>query len=268
MASLAAALLDLREFDRLALQETPIHRLDPRAKTLTTAIYLAVLATFGRYDVAALLPLALFPVALAALGGVPAGLMARKALLSLPFILVLGAFLPFLERRPLLYLGPVIFSEGWIAYASLLLRGILAVTTAITLVAVTGVGDLGAALHRLGLPRPFVQQMLFLYRYLFLVGAETQRRLLARSLRAHGRGLTLAEFPAFGGHLLLRSWERAERVHAALLARGFRGTLPGRAAVHFGARAWGFLLGWSAFFLICRMLPLASMLGGFAGGGP
>lgn len=267
MSSLAAALLDLRELDRLALRDSPVHRLDARAKALATAAFLAALASFGRLEVSGLLPFALYPVSLVAVAGVPAGLVGRKILFGLPFILVLGALLPVLERAPALVLAGHPVSAGWLAYLSLLLRGALAVAASTILVAVTGLGDLGAALHQLGLPRPFVQQLLLLHRFLFLVGEETQRRLSARALRAHGRSLGWAEFPAFAGQLLLRSWERAERVHAALLARGFRGALPARNSPRFGPREWSFLLGWLLFFAACRVLPVARLVGGLVGGG-
>ena len=262
MASLAAALLDLREMDRLARLDTPMHRLDPRAKVLAAVAFLGTLASFGAAEVSALLPLALFPVALAAFGDVPFGLLLRKAALGLPFILVLGAFLPFFDRTPALHLGVLAVSGGWLAFASLLLRGILAVSTATLLVAVTGFGEMCSALDRLGLPRPFVQQLLFLHRYLFVVGEDTGRGLLARELRAQGRPMAWREFPSFSGHLLIRSWERAERVYAALQARGFDGTVPIRSQAAFGRAAWGFLLGWTVFFLLCRWRPLPALLGG------
>lgn len=266
MASLAVALLDLRDLDRLALQDTPLHRLDPKAKVLATTLFLITLASFDRHEVSGLLSLALFPVVLATFGGVPLGLLGRKVLLAWPFVLLLGAFLPFLDTGPGLRLGPLSLSAGWIAFASLLLRGTLAVATATVLVAVTGFGDMCAALDRLGLPRAFVQQLLFLYRYLFVVGEEARRSLLARELRAHGHPMTWRDFPSFAGHLLLRSWERAERVHAALLARGFQGTLPARVHAPFGVAALAFVLGWATFFALCRLLPLPRLLGTFLAG--
>lgn len=267
MASLAASLLDLREMDRIALQKTALHRLDPRAKVLATACFLAVLGSFNRLEVSSLLPLAVFPVALAAFGDVPFGLFLRKVLLGLPFILILGAFLPVLDSTPVMRIGTVEISGGWLAYGSLIVRGTLAVATAAALVAVTGFGDVCAALDRLGLPRIFVQQLLFLYRYLFVVGEETQRSLLARELRSHGRSMAWREYPSFTGNLLLRSWERAERVHTALLARGFRGIMPARPHATSGLVAWAFVLGWSAFFLGCRLFPLPRLLGALVYGG-
>lgn len=261
MASLAASLLDLREMDNISLQKTSLHRLDPKAKVLATAGFLAVVGSFNRLEVSSLLPLALFPVALAAFGEVPFGLFLRKVMLGLPFILILGAFLPVLDPAPVLRLGTVDVSGGWLAYGSLMVRGILAVATATALVAVTGFGEVCAALDRLGVPRIFVQQLLFLYRYLFVIGEETQRSLLARELRSHGRSLAWREYPSFTGNLLLRSWERAERVHAALLARGFRGTLPVRSRTSSGLAAWTFMLGWLCFFLACRWFPLPRLMG-------
>lgn len=261
MASLAASLLDLREMDRIALQKTALHRLDPSAKVLATACFLAVLASFNRLEISSLLPLAIFPVALAAFGDVPFGVFLRKVLLGLPFVLILGAFLPVMDTVPVLRLGPVDISGGWLAYGSLVLRGTLAVAAATALVAVTGFGDVCAALDRLGAPRVFVQQLLFLYRYLFVVGEATQRGLLARELRSHGRPMGWREYPSFTGNLLLRSWERAERLHAALLARGFKGTFPARVHPSSTPAAWAFVLGWAGFFLGCRCFPFPRLLG-------
>lgn len=267
MASLAASLLDLREMDRSALKNTALHRLDARAKVLATAVFLVALASFNRLEVSSLLPLALFPVALAAFGGVPSGMFVRKLMLGLPFILILGAFLPALDPVPVLRIGAVDISGGWLAYGSLLVRGTLAMAAATALVAVTGFGDVCAALDRLWLPRVFVQQLLFSYRFLFVVGEEAQRSLLARELRSHGRDLAWREYPSFTGNLLLRSWERAERVHAALLARGFQGTMPAREQAASGLAAWTFILGWSCFFLACRWFPLPRLLGSLVSGG-
>lgn len=267
MASFAASLLDLREMDRIALRKTALHRLDPRAKMVAAACYLVVLGSFPRLEVSSLLPLTIFPVALAIFGEVPFGLPLRKILLGLPFILILGAFFPVIDSVVVMRIGEVNISAGWLAYCSLLLRGILALATATLLVAVTGFGHACAGLDRLGLPRIFVQQLLFLYRFIFVVGEEIQRSLLARDLRSHGRPITWREFPSFTGHLLLRSWERAERVHAAMLARGFHGVLPARQDASSGWVAWLFVVGWSCFFLTCRLFPLPQLLGALFLGG-
>ena len=157
MASLAASLLDLREMDRIALQKTALHRLDPRAKVLATACFLAVLGSFNRLEVSSLLPLAIFPVALATFGDVPFGLFLRKILIGLPFIIILGAFLPVLDPVPVMRIGGLAVSGGWLAYGSLMVRGTLAVATATALVAVTGFGDVCASRQSTAIRGPDAQ---------------------------------------------------------------------------------------------------------------
>jgi cobalt/nickel transport system permease protein len=47
----------------------------------------------------------------------------------------------------------------------------------------------------------------------------------------------------------------------AMLSRGFNGAFPARQNDRFGAREAGFLLGWSALFLLLRLENLPRLLG-------
>jgi cobalt/nickel transport system permease protein len=110
---------------------------------------------------------------------------------------------------------------------------VLTVGAALILVACTGMYRLGAGLERLGVPQLFVTQLLFLYRYLFVVADEGSRMVRSVRLRSAGaEGLSLRVYGSLVGHLLLRSMDRAERVHRAMVARGFDGEVrtlePGR----------------------------------------
>jgi len=261
MIDLGAGFRDLGTLDALGARATPLHRLDPRAKVLAVAAYSLAVASFGRYEVSALLPFALFPMALAALGEVPAGYLLRRVLLALPFVLLLGAFNPLLDRGVLLRLSGLAITGGWISYASMALRLVLTVSAAVVLVAITGVDGVCQALERLGVPRVFALQIGFLHRYTFVLAEEAGRMLRARELRANGRTLALKEFAPLAGHLLLRTWDRARRIHIAMLARGFEGEYHGRQRLHF--RSWDalFLGGWSAAFLLLRVVNVPLALG-------
>ena len=141
-------------------------------------------------------------------------------------------------------------------------RRTLTAGAAIVLVAVTGFPAICAALERLGTPRVFTVQLHFLYRYIFVLTDEGGRVARARQLRACGRrGLGLRHFGPLVGHLLLRTWERAERVHMAMLARGFTGEIPVRRQSRFGGRDLSFVLGWSALFVVLRLYNLPQLLG-------
>lgn len=262
MLAIDGSLLDFKRLDLLAMRESALHRLDARAKVLTTLVFIVCVVSFDRYEIAALLPFLLYPVALLALAGLPAGYIARKVAVVLPFAVMVGLFNPLFDRQVLLQFGTLDIWGGWLSCASIVLRTILTAGAAIILVAITGFPALCAALERLGMPRVFAVQLLFLYRYLFVLTDEGGRVARARQLRACGKkGLELRHFGSLLGHLLLRTWERAERIHMAMLARGFTGEMHARRQTHFGSRELRFLLGWSTLFLLLRLHNLPQWLG-------
>ena len=90
MASARNPFLELGALDALAGGTSPIHRLDPRAKVLAVAGFLATVASFGRYDIAGLVPFALFPALLLVLADIPGDYVLRRVLATLPFVLALA----------------------------------------------------------------------------------------------------------------------------------------------------------------------------------
>lgn len=267
MASVHGALLDLKRLDRLAAGDTPLHRLDPRAKVLATLIFILCVVSFGRYELSALIPFFIFPACLIAAGRLPAGYLAAKVALVAPFALAIGIFNPFFDRAVLLQLGPVGVSGGWISFASILVRTALTVGAALSLTALTGFAPICRALVRLGMPKAFAMQLLFLYRYLFVLVEEGGRAARARELRSFGRkGSGLASYASLLGHLLLRTWQRAERMHMAMLARGYDGSFPCGAKGRFGLAELFFLLFWSALCVTLRVYNGAHFLGSLVTG--
>lgn len=262
MATVTARLLDLSYLDILAGLDTPVHRLDPRAKVLTTLAFITAVVSSDRYAVSALLPFAIFPIALTARGNLPAGYLAKKLLLALPFVLFVAIFNPMIDRQILFRAGPFALSGGWLSFFSILLRLGLTVGAALILVATTGFNGVCAAMERLGAPRAFVVQLLFLYRYIFVLAAEGGRMARARELRTFsGRGMDSRTYASLVAHLLLRTVARARRVHLAMLSRGFRGDFTLRRSFGFGWRETLFTAGWSALFLILRAVDLPQLVG-------
>lgn len=261
MSRIDAALRDLRSLDALAARDTPLARLDARAKVVTTLAFIFIVVSFDRYAVAALLPLAAYPVVLAVVGDVPAAPLLRKLMLAAPFAVLVGIFNPLLDRAPMLAFGDATVAGGWVSFASILLRFALTVGAALVLVATTGMHALCAALARLGVPQVLTAQLLFLFRYAFVLGGEAARMTAARELRSAGRPLALASYGTLAGHLLLRAFERAQRIHLAMVARGFDGELRTLRRLHWSSRDTVFVLGWTAFFLLVRAVDLPQALG-------
>lgn len=239
-----------------------MHRLDPRAKVLTTLIFILSVVSFDRYQLSALIPFFIFPAVLIGLGDLPTGYLFKKITLVCLFALVVGMFNPIFDRTVLVQMGPLGISGGWISCASIVVRAALTVSAAIILVAVTGFPAICRAMSRLGMPTALAVQLLFLYRYIFVLTEEGGRASRARELRSFGKkGSGMASYGSLLGHLLLRTWLRAERVHMAMLARGFTGSFHTREQTRFGTADLLFLLGWSTLFIILRVHNGAQLLG-------
>ncbi len=161
-------------------------------------------------------------------------------------------------------LGPFDIWGGWISCISILLRAILTASVAIILVAVTGFPAICEALEKLGMPKVFAVQLLFLYRYIFVLTDEGVRTARARQLRTFGkRGFGMRQFGSMVGHLLLRTWDRAERIHMAMLARGFTGEFhTTRPPSQLGRAELFFMGGWVALFILLRLFNAPQLLGG------
>jgi cobalt/nickel transport system permease protein len=267
VASLEHEIHEFGQLDQLSYQDTPIHRLDPRAKVLTTLVYLVCVVSFGKYAVLPLLPFLLFPVVIAGLGNLPTGFLFRKLLAVAPFAIVVGIFNPLLDTHIALRVGTLGISAGWISYASILLRFGLTTLAALVLIGTTSFMAICAAIERMGAPDVFATQLLFLYRYTFVLADEVVRMGRARALRSFGRhGMGIRVYSNMLGHLLLRTYARAQRIYLAMTCRGFDGQVRILRTLHLSTRDVTFTLGWSAVFVAFRLFNVPLVLGQFITG--
>jgi len=269
MLAIDGTFLDFKQLDLLAMRDTAVHRLDPRAKVLTTLCFIICVVSFDKYSISAMLPFLIYPAVLIAIGELPFGYLLRKIVIVIPFALLVGLFNPVFDRQVLMQVGSLDIWGGWISCLSILMRAILTASAAIILVAITGFPAICEALEKLKMPQAFAVQLLFLYRYIFVLTDEGVRTARARQLRTFGkRGLGIRHFGSLVGHLLLRTWERAERIHMAMLARGFSGeVLTTRRKTTFGRSEIVFMLGWSSLFVLLRLYNAPQILGGLMTGG-
>lgn len=262
MNELGRNLADIGYMDTLASGDSPLHRLDPRAKLLTTFLFITAVVSFNKYEVSALAPFFLYPVFLIAVGKLPPAYLLKKILLISPFAVLVGIFNPLLDRQTLLYLGTLAVSGGWVSFLSIILRFLLTVSAALALLSLTGINSVCEALARVGVPRPFVVQLLFLNRYILVLTGETERMARAGSLRSSGGGsMNFRLFTQIVGHLLLRTLDRAERVYRAMLCRGFDGHIRVVRFSRIGRGEIIFVLCWAALFAVFRFVNIPLILG-------
>jgi cobalt/nickel transport system permease protein len=208
---------------------SPIHRLDPRAKLigLASITFVAVSTPLRAWPVFVACALALATVA--TLARVSPRTLWSRAKVVLPLVLFVAIFVPFFRGGEQLDLGPVDVSrEGLATFATVSAKAILGTLSAVLLGATTSFPDVLHALERLKAPKLLVLIAAFMYRYLFTIVDEVQRMRAALAARGYApkHALQAQAIGRVATALFLRTYERAERVHLAMLARGWRQTMP------------------------------------------
>ena len=118
--------------------------------------------------------------------------------------------------------------EGALAGWNILAKGTLGVLVSLTLSATTSTSDLLVGLRRLRTPTMLVTIATLMVRYVDVIVAEARRMRIARISRGHDpRFLWQIGATARGvGNLFIRAYERGERVHLAMVSRGWTGAMP------------------------------------------
>ncbi len=201
---------------------SPIHRAEPHHKLLVLlGFVLVVVATpHDRYWLFAGYLAVLASVV--AVSRVPVGYLAKRMVVEVPF-LVFALLVPFVSHGPRIeVLGLTVSEPGLVAAGGLVMKGTLGVLASLTLAATTEPQAVIRGLERLRMPAQLVQIMGFMVRYLDVVTDEMRRMRVALA----SRGFTARNplhWPVLArsaGALFIRSYERGERVHLAMLSRG------------------------------------------------
>jgi cobalt/nickel transport system permease protein len=199
---------------------SPLHRLDARVKLIATLAFvvLVVATPIGWWR-----PLAAEALVLAFVVGL-AGVSPRDLLVRWLGFFVLVGFLalmvaPAHPKRAELGIAVVLLT--------ILAKNSLAFLATLVLTAVTPFPNLLGAMRRLGMPLVLVATLQFMYRYLHVLADELDRMLKARRSRTFRRSgqLDWGLLTGLIGVLFVRAFERGERVHAAMVARGWDGTI-------------------------------------------
>ena len=224
MDKLSHAQAELREMDALAAESSPLHRLHPLCKLLVTVVYIVTLVSFPKYALFPLIVMALYPVVLFQIAGIPLRLCFHKLRFILPLVCAVGLVNPFLDRTPLFLLGSLTVTGGVVSMLTLMGKGIFALTASFLLIATTPIDTLCAALRKLHVPALLTTLLLLTYRDIGLMLDEVSVMSQAYALRAPGQtGIHISAWGSFLGQLLLRSIDRAGELYHAMLLRGFQG---------------------------------------------
>jgi cobalt/nickel transport system permease protein len=228
--------------DRYAVLDSPLHILEPRTKLLAfTALIVAVLsipAGSGSLFIAYFFATAI----LMGISQVPLNYILGRTLVILPFIVLASLAVPW---------------KGYAGFGILFIRAVLCLILLILLTNTTRFVELLRGLRKLGCPQILVMNLSFLYRYLFVLTEEAMRMKQARDCRRVGRSPFREELKVLSsmlGTLLIRSFERAERMHGAMLSRGYSGDFPVVSPKRFSWHDLVFIAGVTLFIALTVVL--------------
>ncbi|WP_170990770.1 cobalt ECF transporter T component CbiQ [Herbidospora galbida] len=208
--------------------DSPIHRLAPQCKLLAVVLFAVVVVATPRERFLAFLLYALSLAVVVLLARIPPGYVLKRLAVELPFVLFAVA-IPFIgmgERVDVL--GVPLSVAGLWASWNILAKATLGVAASIVLAATTEPRALLLGAQRLRVPQLLIQIATFMLRYLEVILDEMRRMRVARE----SRGFAARDFrqaPVLAksaGAMFIRSYERGERVHLAMLSRGYTGVMP------------------------------------------
>jgi len=212
--------------EQFASGDSFVHGLDPRMKLTTAFAYAVVVALSCEFS--ALLVALVVSLILVVLARLPLRKVLYRLLLVNGLILFLWIFLPFTYGGGSWFtLGPLQGTREGVVFALRITVKCNAILLAlIALLATTPLFTLGHAMGQLRIPDKLVQLFLFTHRYIHVIVQEYER--LTNAMRARGfiPGTNVHTYRSYAylvGMLLVRSYDRAERIHKAMLCRGFRG---------------------------------------------
>jgi cobalt/nickel transport system permease protein len=220
--------------------DTLVHRLPPQCKLLAVAAFAIVVVATPRERFWAFGGYLLLLVTVAVVAKVPPGFVLRRMVVELPFVLFAFAIPVIGLGERITIWGVSLSVDGLWASWNILAKATLGVIASILLAATTEPRGMLLGAQRLRMPQLLVQIATFMLRYLDVVLDSMRRMKVARESRGF-RARDIRQAPILAksaGALFIRSYERGERVHLAMLSRGYTGSMPIYRDISADVRQW------------------------------
>ncbi|MCM2390000.1 cobalt ECF transporter T component CbiQ [Streptomyces albipurpureus] len=207
---------------------SPVHSLPAHCKLIAAFCFVLAVVCTPREAMWAFAGYAALLAVVAAVARIPPGFLLSRLVIEIPFV-AFALLMPFVvpgERTTVLGLS-VSVPGLWGAW-NILAKGTLGVATSVILASTTELRSLLLGLQWLRLPPLLVQIASFMIRYGDVIADEMRRMSIARRSRGfEARGVRQwGVLAKSAGALFIRSYERGERVHLAMVSRGYTGVMP------------------------------------------
>ena len=260
MSEINAKIHELHHIDRMAGREGWLSGFHPLAKVLVTVLYILLVVSFDKYDLAGLLPMAVYLIITMSLQNITFRMVWKKAGALFLVVGLVGVVNPFLDTTPLFTLGNLPVTGGVVSFLNLALKGCYALCASVILILSTSMEEICYALQVLHLPKELITVLLLIDRYVIVFMKEVERMSQAYALRAPGqKGVHYKVWGSMLGQLLLRSMDRAQNVYESMKLRGFQSTFTLSGKTYEKKASVAFVLVWTALFLLLRYCKLQTL---------
>ncbi|MGW2516638.1 cobalt ECF transporter T component CbiQ [Streptomyces sp. NPDC001617] len=235
---------------------SPVHALPPHTKLAATFAFVVVVVSTPREAMWAFGLYAVLLGVVAYHARVPAGFVLKRLLIEVPFV-AFAVLMPFVaEGARVDVLGLSLSVNGLWGAWNVLAKGTLGVAASVLLASTTELRELLLGLQRLKLPPLLVQIASFMIRYGDVITDEMRRMRIARESRGfEARGVKhWGVLAKSAGALFIRSYERGERVHLAMVSRGYAGSMPVIDEVTASRAQWSYALALPVAALVVCLL--------------
>jgi len=246
--------------EKYAALDSFFHRREPRAKIICCLGLIIILLTTSPTAYIALGGYAAVLLAAMIASRAPLGYYLRRAGVILPFVVLVAIFIPFRRAAgaddALDFMGITLSRQGLLIFWNVVVKAWLAILLLLVFSTTTSFARQLEGMASLKVPQILVMVAGFAYRYLFVLADEGLRMKRAGDSRGyHGRWLGQAT--AIGqiiGTLFLRSYQRAERIYQAMLARGYEGGVYPGAVERLKRADYLFMIASVGLFLTLRII--------------
>ena len=241
-------------------EHSPIHGLAPETKVAAVVLFVVATAVTPREAVWAFGVYALLLAATATVGRIPWLFLFSRLLGVLPFVFF--AFLvPFVGTGERVDLGWFEVSRDglWSAWG-IIAKATIGASASIVLVATTEVPGILRGMRTLRVPSVIVGIAGFMVRYLELIADELGRVRQAMVARGHDARWIWQARPlaTAAGSMFVRAYERGERIHSAMVGRGYTGEMPVIGGAPPSGRTWAAALSVPAVAVVVAVVALVT----------
>jgi len=203
---------ELNALEQLSSGDTFIHRLHPMVKLLSAVFFIITVISYDRYALKQLIPYIFYPTLLMALSETPYSMLFKRFMVAFPFCFFAGMSNLIFVPAP----------YGVISFFTIIFRTYLCVMAVLLLVSTTPFFEIASSLRFLKIPNIFIVIFEMTYRYICILLEEVHSMYIAYSLRStDAKGIKMRDMGSFAGQLLLRSFDRADRIYNAMKCRGY-----------------------------------------------